>query len=260
METAEVIAAARAALPELLVAVDFDGTLAPLTADPQQSRPVEGAIEALVALAGLGAQVAVITGRDALTALRLGGFEQIPGVVVAGLYGAETWAGGSLVSPPEPASMQALRDRLPSALTEAGADPDIWIEDKRLSLVVHARQTRDPQAALATVETVVRTLGRAVGAEVHPGRDVLELRMPGFDKAGALRGLIDARPGATVIYLGDDLGDLPAFTEIRALRASGGQGYGVGVRSSGVPEVAAAADVMVDGAEDVVRVLRAISA
>ena len=36
--------------PRALVATDFDGTLAPLTPDPQDSRPVAGAVEALTAL------------------------------------------------------------------------------------------------------------------------------------------------------------------------------------------------------------------
>ena len=62
-----------------LVATDFDGTLAPLVPDPEASRPVHGAIEALTALAARGAQVAVITGRDARTVVRLGGLDAVPG-------------------------------------------------------------------------------------------------------------------------------------------------------------------------------------
>ena len=91
-----------AALPGALVALDFDGTLAPIVADPTASRPVAGAIEALSALAGAGAQIAVITGRDAATAVGLGGFDTVPGLVVAGLYGAETWHDGELSAPDEP--------------------------------------------------------------------------------------------------------------------------------------------------------------
>jgi len=66
-------------LPHALVAVDFDGTLAPIVPDPADSRPVPGAIAALRVLAERGAQVAVVTGRDARTVIELGGLDAIPG-------------------------------------------------------------------------------------------------------------------------------------------------------------------------------------
>jgi trehalose 6-phosphate phosphatase len=78
---------------------------------------------------------------------------------------------------------------------------------------------------------------------VHRGSDVLELRLPGFDKAGALERLAGGRPAA--LYLGDDLGDLPAFAAIRELRSAGMAAFGVGVRSSAVAELDGAADAYV---------------
>jgi trehalose 6-phosphate phosphatase len=253
VDAAEIVAALRAELPDVLVAVDFDGTLAPLVPDPDTSRPVAGAIAALSAVAGTGAQVAVITGRDARTVVRLGGLDRVPGLVVAGLYGIETWHDGRLSTPDTPAPMQALHHRLPATLADAGADPDLWIEDKRLSLVVHGRKAADPDAALAPLREPVGALADELGLELHPGRDVLELRLPGYDKAGALRRLAEGHRG--VLFLGDDLGDLPAFAEVRALRAAGRTGYGVAVLSSGVAEVADAADLCVPAPDDVVALL-----
>ncbi|MGH8860482.1 MAG: trehalose-phosphatase, partial [Jatrophihabitantaceae bacterium] len=249
--------ALRAERPDLLVAVDFDGTLAPLVADPQDSRPAAGAIEALAALAAAGAQVAVITGRDAQTVVRLGGLERVPGLIVAGVYGIETWHDGAIEAPDTPAPIRTLRQRLPAVLAGHGTDPAVWIEDKRLSLVVHARRAADPDAALAPLRDPLDALAADLGLEVHPGRDVLELRLPGYDKAGALRRLAGDRRG--VLYLGDDLGDLPAFAEIRRLRAAGRRAYCIGVRSSGVDEVAAAADASVTSADDAVALLRALA-
>jgi trehalose 6-phosphate phosphatase len=244
-------------VPSALVATDFDGTLAPLVPDPEDSRPVPGVIDALTALAGRGAQVAVITGRDARTAVRLGGLDAVPGIVVAGLYGIETWHDGRLDSPPTPPLIEDLRERLPRMLA-TGADPDVWIEDKRLSLVVHARKTSDPAAALAALEEPVRALAADLGVEVHPGADVLELRLPGFDKAGALGRLAEGRDA--VLFLGDDIGDLPAFAEIRRLRENGARAFGVGVRSSGVAELDGAADVEVPDPAGAVALLRDLAA
>jgi trehalose 6-phosphate phosphatase len=255
VQTEEIVTALRPVLAGALIATDFDGTLAPLVPDPEDSRPVRGVVESLTVLASRGAQVAVITGRDARTVVRLGGLDAVPGLVVAGLYGMETWADGELSSPDTPDAIHLLREQLPPVV-EAGGDPDVWIEDKRLSLVVHARRASDPDAALARLRAPVTALGERLGFEVHPGRDVLELRLPGFDKAGALRRLAAGRNA--VLFLGDDLGDLPAFAEVQRMRASGSAAYCVGVLSSGVAEVDGAADVEVADPAAAVALLRAL--
>ena len=256
MELTDLIATVRTALTHVLVAVDFDGTLAPLVNDPTTSRPVDGAVQALSQLVRRGARTAVITGRDALTAVSLGGFDAVDGVIVEGLYGAESWQGGNLRTPDASAEIDRLRGELPGLLD--GGDPRVWIEDKRLSLVVHARMADDPAAALALVADRVTALATAEGLEVHPGRDVLEIRLPGPDKAAALSRV--ARPGEVTVYLGDDLGDLPAFAEIGRMRARGERAYAVGVLSSGVVEVAAAADVSVATPAEAVALLEALGA
>jgi len=253
----------RADLDRALVAVDFDGTLAPIVPDPADSRPAPGALAALRKLAERGAQVAVITGRDARTVLELGGMDGmdrmdgIPGLIIEGLYGAEQWRQGALQTPPEPASMQRLRAELP-ALLETG-DPVLWIEDKRLSLVVHGRRAPDPEAALDTVRDAVGALGETLGLDVHPGRGVIELRLPGYEKGGALRRLVDEVRPATVLFIGDDVGDLPAFEVVAALRGNGTRAWSVAVVSAEVPEVAEAADLTVDGPAGVVALLDALS-
>lgn len=256
-EADTVLAALRSCLPDVLVAVDFDGTLAPLVTDPQASRPVPGTVEALRAVAATGAQVAVITGRDASTVLRLGGLDGVNRIVIAGLYGIETWQDGALSTPDMPPQIAVLRQRLPRLLADARADPDLWIEDKRLSLVVHARRAANPDAALDTVREAVARLSDELGLEMHPGSDVLELRLPGYDKASALRRLAGDRAG--VLYLGDDLGDLPAFAEVRRLRAAGRAAYGVAVLSSGAPGIADAADLHVADPEAAVVMLRRLA-
>src|SRR6185436_15042584 len=98
-----------------------------------------------------GATVAVITGRSATTAVDVGGLADIPGVTVEGMYGAERWHDGQLDSPATPLHMRALHDELADVVARLSTDPHVWIEDKRLSLVVHARLTADADAVLATL-------------------------------------------------------------------------------------------------------------
>lgn len=250
----------RPLLDRAVVATDFDGTLAPLTADPDSSRPVDGAVAALRALAARGARPAVITGRDARTVVRLGGFDAVPGVVVEGLYGLEQWHDGRLDTPDTPAELHELRDRLPQLLEDAGADPEVWIEDKRLSLVVHTRRAGDPQREWQVLREPIARLADELGLEAHPGSQVWELRLPGYDKAGAIDRLVERFSPAAVLYLGDDIGDLPAFARIRELRAQGLAAYAVGVLSSGVDEVAGAVDVALDDAQAAVALLRRLAA
>lgn len=258
-DLADVVTALRGELPRALIALDFDGTLAPIVADPAASRPVPGALAALSVLARAGAQIAVVTGRDARTAVGLGGFQAVPGLVLEGLYGAETWQAGELFAPAEPPAIGELRARLPEVLAANTVDTRVWIEDKRLSLVIHARRASDPVAAVEAVRGPVDELAAELGLETHDGRDVLEIRLPGYDKGVVLRRLVARFEPAVVLFAGDDLGDLPAFAAIRGLRAQGRRAWGVAVSSGEVPDVGEAADLHVDGPAALLALLTAIA-
>lgn len=135
-----------------LVGLDFDGTLAPIVADPEQARAHPGAVPALAALAPRVASVAVITGRPPEVAVRHGGFADVPGLehlTVLGHYGAERWdaATGEVTAPPPHPGVAAVRAELPAVLRRAGADEGTWIEEKGRALAVHTRRAADPQAA-----------------------------------------------------------------------------------------------------------------
>src|SRR5258707_11725213 len=72
-----------------LVAADFDGTLAPIVARPQDARPQPAALPALTPLAAAVGTVAVITGRPAADAVALGGLGALPRLGVVGHHGWE---------------------------------------------------------------------------------------------------------------------------------------------------------------------------
>jgi trehalose 6-phosphate phosphatase len=256
---ADAVHVLRGELSRTLIALDFDGTLAPIVADPGASRPAPGAIEALAVLARAGAQIAIITGRDARTAVELGGFDAVPGLVVEGSYGAETWQAGELTAPSEPRAIDALRARLPAVVAAHAIDPEVWIEDKGLSMVIHARCAADSDAAIEAMREPVGELAAELGLDTHDGRDVLEIRLPGYDKGAALRRLVARFEPTAVLFAGDDLGDLPAFAAVRELRAQGHRAWGVAACSAEVPQLAEAADLHVDGPAGVVALLSAVA-
>jgi trehalose 6-phosphate phosphatase len=81
-----------------------------------------------------------------------------------------------------------------------------------------------------------------------------------MDKGAALRGLAAERGARSVLFCGDDLGDLAAFAAIGQLRTAGVPGCAVASQSAESPRVAEAADVVVDGPPGIVRFLSALAA
>lgn len=246
-------------LASALIALDFDGTLAPLVPDPEHSRLAGGIRDALDTLVAAGARVAIVTGRDIASVLRLSGLTDLPGLRVEGVYGAQSWHDGQLHTVDTPEALSALRSRLPAVVDDEPRAVDVWIEDKNLSLVVHARRADDPQAVLDVLSAPVTALADELGLETHPGREVLEIRIPGFDKGTALARLIDLHRPRAVLYIGDDVGDVPAFALVRRLRAELAAAYAVGVASADLPEVAAAVDLQLDDPAAVSALLRDIA-
>jgi len=242
-----------------LIATDFDGTLAPIVPRPEDARPYPGALPALAGLAGAVGTLAVITGRPAPSAVRLGGFEAVPGLIVIGHYGWQRWQDGQLASEPPPPSVGAARAALPGLLRQAGAPEGTTVEDKDHAVAVHTRGADDPDGALDRLRGPLTELAAELGLAAEPGRYVIELRPPGVDKGTALAGLARDRTAGSVLFCGDDLGDLAAFAAVRALRAEGIPGCTVASASPESPRVAAEADLVTDGPAGIVALLTAIA-
>ncbi|MEU9136132.1 trehalose-phosphatase [Streptomyces sp. NPDC048404] len=248
-----------------VVALDFDGTLAPIVPDPDRARAHPDAVPALAALAPKVASVAVVTGRPAGVAVRHGGFAGVAGLehlVVLGHYGAERWdaVSGTVTAPAPHPGVAAVRAELPGFLDGIGAWQGTWIEEKGRAVAVHTRRAADPQAAFEALRGPLGELAARHGLIVEPGRMVLELRPPGMDKGVALMEYVREIGAEAVLYAGDDLGDLPAFAAVDKLRSEGVPGLLVCSGSSEVAELADRADLVVDGPAGVVRLLAALAA
>ena len=252
------LAALRAALSSGLVALDFDGTLAPISALPGDARPLSGVNQLLRDVRATGATLAVVTGRTVASLLRVSHFGAIPGLVIYGTHGAERWHAGHLRAPAPPAGLEELRVSLPGLLTSIG--PDLWLEDKGLSLVIHARLTADPDRVLETLRAPVGDAAAAAGLGVRPGKEVLEICIPGVDKGAAIQELLSDDPAAAC-YAGDDLGDLPAIGAVNAwAERTGRPALTVAVSASGAGPVAAQAGVTVPDPRALLSLLRRILA
>ena len=264
--------AGRAGLAALLaeparsvVALDFDGTLAPIVLDPAAARIAPAARDAMAAVGRVVGAMLVVTGRPAQVAVELGGFRgpaAFSRLVVLGQYGVERWdaATGVVTSPPDNAGVQAARERLAALLSEVGAPVGTSVEDKGAAIAVHVRQTADPEQAFALLQQPIAQLAKECDLELVPGRLVLEMRPPGLDKGDALREFVRQQDARAVLFAGDDIGDLPAFDAVEGLRNEGVPGLTVASESDEAPEVAARADLVVPGPDGIVQLLVSLAA
>lgn len=186
--------------PQLLVACDYDGTLAPVTGDPWSVRPLPEAASALRSLALLPATTsAVISGR----ALReLAAMSRLPGEVhLIGSHGSEFDIG--FVHTLEPRA-RALQARLVDALRRiTRRQPGAVLEVKPASVAVHVRQA-EPAVADQVLARVRSGPGTWAGVHVTEGTAVVELSVVPTDKGEALD-VLRHRCGVTAaVFVGDD--------------------------------------------------------
>ena len=196
-----------AAQPVVLVACDYDGTLAPIVSDPNAAHPCRESMIALRALAALpDTHAAVISGRS----LRdLATLSRLPDEVhLVGSHGSEFDAGFAQELPENTRRLHAQIDAELDRLTRD--IPGVTLERKPASTAVHVRNA-SPDDRNRVLELVRQGPGAQPGVHMKSGKMVLELTMIETDKGDALD-LIRRRVGAdAVIFLGDDVTDEDAF-------------------------------------------------
>lgn len=192
----------------LVVASDFDGTLAPIVLLPYDAAACPGALEALSALATFPqTEVYLVSGRafDDLVA-RTG---PPPGVTLVGSHGTE-WGPGTKLDD----AAQARRTAVLQLLREAAAvGPGLLVEEKPFGGALHYRLAA-PEIAEPAVSRVVRTVETTPGVFLQPGKMVVELTVMPTSKGSALAQVLTAT-GAAGIFFGDDATDEEGFAALR---------------------------------------------
>ncbi|MGB3414891.1 MAG: trehalose-phosphatase [Microbacteriaceae bacterium] len=189
----------------LIVALDFDGTLAPIVQHPEDARMHPAARNAITALLNShNTVVALVSGR-AITSLKQVANPD-PRIVLIGSHGAEFESAEQAVLPAEGVLTELIAS-LQSALVEF---PGIFIEQKPYGVAVHFRNV-DPdhqaevQAILAEHVLVYPML------MTRTAKMVLEFSSSHADKGDSLRMLSAQYPGAALFFAGDDLTDEDVF-------------------------------------------------
>lgn len=236
--------------------LDFDGTLAEIVPDPKDARAVEGASPVLSDLASLFAVVAVVSGRRARGLVqRLG---RPPGVRCFGLYGLEDETGP--LDQEAATFLETVERLLPDLERAAAAVPGAWVEPKGFHASIHYRAAPDPDAARSVL---LDSLGRVIdrtGMRLLEGKRVVEVAPErGPSKGDVVERVAGEEHLDGVLYAGDDLPDLEAFTAVDRMRRRGVTGIRVAVRSAGTPDrVLEAADLVVEGPASLVELLEGL--
>ncbi len=200
----------------LLVASDFDGTLAPLVPTPEQAAAPPAALAALRALGETpGVTLAIISGRrlDDL-APRV----PLPEVVLVGNHGLELRGLGLGGPRGNSETCRPRLERLVSATQASLGDVrGLRIEDKRLTVSIHYREV-DPGHHGRVAAVLAGLVAQEPGVLLHHGKMVWELKPDSpWNKGTALfllRRHLNVPPEATV-FLGDDTTDEFAFRALK---------------------------------------------
>jgi trehalose 6-phosphate phosphatase len=199
-----------------LIALDYDGTLAPIAPHPSEARMLESTRKVLAQVARRF-PVIVLTGRSRIDALQF--LAATPVLEVIGSHGIETPGTGTtrFIS-----RVGAWRAQL---LRRLGALAGVSIEDKRYSLSVHYRHSTDP---LVAQELINEAVGELEGARIVGGKQVVNVVPENAPDKGTALLAACARLGCEqAIFVGDDDTDESAFAVGRP-----GQVFGIRVGQS----------------------------
>lgn len=183
-----------------LLAFDFDGTLAPIVARPDDALVSTGIARRMSDLARRR-PVAIVTGRSIADVRPRLGFEP---TYLVGNHGAEGLAWGQAGE-----GLQQLRERLAGqapSLLAAG----VQVEDKGLSLALHYRLARDRELALRCIGEALADLPADLGT--FGGKCVVNVVLRDApDKGVAVQTLLHHSGCDALLFVGDDVNDESVF-------------------------------------------------
>ncbi len=201
LSTAGREALANVARRKPVVALDFDGTLAPIVSEPDEAC-MRDTTRGLLRVLSLLCPCAVISGRARTdVASRLGPASL---AVVVGNHGAET--SGS----PPPAAVRARVRAWASVLRRSLDAEDAVVEDKGFTLAIHYRRSRRRDEVRRRIWALAQALPGAKLTGGHAVVNVLPEDAP--TKGDAVAAFAASFKGRPVVFIGDDDVDEDAFS------------------------------------------------
>lgn len=231
----------------VLIALDFDGTLAHLVDNPDDARMTPECAGALATLTNHpSVHVALVSGRSVKDLMRVA--EADPRWWLVGSHGVEIVGpeGSGVHIAPEPDS--AEREALWQAFGEVAAQfPGVWVEQKSQGAAMHTR------GVSSEVESSVHHLllpvieGFGASLTTRRGHGIVESALRSANKGDGINALRDYLTPEVVVFMGDDLTDEDGFAVLRP--------GDVGVKVGGDPT---RAEYRIEDPDNVAQFLRAL--
>ncbi len=243
----------RSDLRNALIATDFDGTLAPIVDDPALATPIEGSIPVLQRLAEVAGEVAIVSGRPVSYLARFVPEE----IMVVGLYGLESSHNGVAEVHSNAGVWRETMSDVATAARMRGPK-GMFVESKGLSITLHYRGR--PELA-EQVEDYAAIAAKSAGLRLRSARMSYELHPPIDEDKGTVVQRLANEVTGPVVYVGDDIGDLPAFLALENMAAGGRTVLKACVSSSEISaEMIERADLVLNGPAAVLEFLSALTA
>jgi trehalose 6-phosphate phosphatase len=203
-----------ARVPRLLVALDFDGTLAPEVDNPERARALPEAREAVLRLLALpSTRVALVSGRS------LSSLEQVSGLpdnaLLIGSHGIEI----RLDNPDDAFELKPHEQEAVEVLNEvlgevAGSFDDVWLEEKPAGFALHTRMASDHNSRVAHLVALSEAQAEVEDLKIRKGKNVLEFAVRSTTKGEAVEHLRRYTKADAVFFAGDDVTDEDAFAAL----------------------------------------------
>ncbi len=237
--------------PTVALFVDYDGTLTPLAARPEEARLADATSQVLEqALRTPRVDLVVVSGRSVADVRDMVG---LPGVTYVGNHGFEIEGPGISYRYKGLERFLAALGAGAEDLTGLGVE-GAWVEHKGATLTYHLRVV--PKGVREKVQQRAERMLRKRGLRVVLGHDAVEGRPPvDWHKGHAVLFVVGRRHGVQwparvrALYIGDDATDEDAFRSLRGI------GRSICV-SPVVPAAGTAADFRLPDPEAVVQLLR----
>jgi trehalose 6-phosphate phosphatase len=217
-----------ATLPSSAVLLDVDGTILDLAPTPLEVVVPPDLTVVLERLSKrTGGALAFVSGRP-LAELDLF-FAPLKLPSIAG-HGAELRLGDGYIARANTFLDPQLVKELAGIAEE---EPGVLFENKKYSVALHYRQAPHLGHEIRDAVSAVCARFASTAIEILPGKSVVEVKQPSFNKGTAVRELMQHAPfkGRRPIFIGDDVTDEAAFA---VMPEFGGVGFSVGREVEGI--------------------------
>lgn len=203
-----------------VLALDYDGTLAPFRLDPMEAVPYPGVREALAKiLTGGHTRLLLVSGRRAEEVRELLGIDPSP--EIWGVHGRQRlWPDGrSTILPLQGPEQEALAE---AAVWAEDSGYGLRLESKPGSLALHWRGRPEPEIARLrnAAQAALGPIAQRVGMSLLAFDGGVELRPREPNKGSVIRALLAEQEHPTAVaFLGDDMTDEDAFQAMQGTGA-----------------------------------------